>query len=100
MKSKVNPPPAPTGVRYVLITARVPIPLDQWEASSIVHNMKPAIAEVQKILAEASGDPNMKMTQEIITPRPEGSRKPGRKPQGPTTAADEDGDKELDAAAE
>jgi hypothetical protein len=84
MKGKVNPTApdalsAPSAGRYIVVSARVPIPVDPWEAATVMHNMRPAISEVQKIFADASGDPEFVLSQEVVPVRPEGVRR-GRRP--------------------
>lgn len=73
--------------RFIVVSARVPLPLDQWEAASVMHNMAPAIASVQKTFSDALGDPEFKLSTEFVTPRVVTGAKRGRKPKADAIAA-------------
>ena len=71
--------PVAPQTRMIVVSARVPLPADQWEAATVMHLMSPAISTVQNTFREALNDPEFTLTTEIVTPRAVTGAKRGRK---------------------
>ena len=87
----------PKATRAIVISARVPLPLDQWEAASFMHSLHGTIKGIEQAMRDALSDPDFKLDTQIVNeggsvPRASGEavggKKRGRKSNAEKAAAE------------